>query len=231
MRPLLTACLIVANPAKMIIRWKSELLMKYSGVIVARDKVEYGYVVAGEEAVFRFVVANVVDHGIHILSSRPGDITESQIEQLADAHHAYARLMSDRKCHGRYMTEVLDYVRSLPRGCRSEQLFNKDEERRLMSEEQVREGLLRALSERDAFRAAMTFENATPFLRADRRIINMMDSVTADANRFYQAGEVEFLRRVAEAMQKKVVATSPFLREQVVKAKACVESSKNPVIR
>lgn len=202
--------------------------MKYSGVIVARDKVEYGYVVAGEEAVFRFVVANIVDHGIHILSSRPGEITEDEIERFADAHHTYARLMSDRKCHRRYMPEALDYVRSLPRGCRSEQLFNRDEARRLMSEEQVREGLLKALPERDAFRAAMAFEAGTPFLRADRRVVDLMDGIVADANRFYAAGEVEFLVRVAEAMQKKVVSTSPFLREQVAKAKACVESSNLP---
>jgi hypothetical protein len=205
--------------------------MKYSGVIVARDKVEYGYVVAGEEAVFRFVVANVVDHGIHILASRPGEITGEQIEQFADAHHTYARLMSDRKCHRRYIADVLDYVRSLPRGCRSEQLFNRDEVRRQMSEEQVREGLLKALSEPDSFRAAMAFEAGTPFLRADRKVVDLMDGIVADANRFYLAGEVEFLVRVAEAMQKKVVSTSPFLREQVAKAKACVESSNIPSMR
>ncbi|MCV9964675.1 hypothetical protein OIU34_22555 [Pararhizobium sp. BT-229] len=204
------------------------MLMKYSGVIVARDKVEYGYVVAGEEAVFRFVVANVVDHGIHILSSRPGEITEDEIERFADAHHTYARLMSDRKCHRRYIAEVLDYVRSLPRGCRSEQLFNRDEARRLLAEEQVREGLLKALPERDSFRSAMAFEAGTPFLRADRRVVDLMDGILADANRFYVAGEVEFLVRVAEAMQKKVVSTSPFLREQVAKARACVESSNLP---
>ncbi|MNW21693.1 hypothetical protein D3C71_2227600 [compost metagenome] len=55
-----------------------------------------------------------------------------------------------------------------------------------------------------------------------------MDGIVADANQFYAAGEVEFLVRVAEAMQKKVVSTSPFLREQVAKAKACVESSNLP---
>lgn len=205
--------------------------MKYSGVIVARDKVEYGYVIAGEDAVFRFVVANVVDHGIHILASRPGEITEEQIEQFADLHHSYARLMSDRKCHRRYISDVLQYVRSLPRGCRSEQLFNRDESRRLMSEEQVREGLLKALSEKDSFRAAMAFEAGTPFLRADRRVVDLMDGIVADANRFYLEGEFEFLVRVAEAMQKKVVSTSPFLGEQVAKAKACVESSNFPSFR
>jgi hypothetical protein len=208
----------------MIHLWIGEMRMKYSGVIVARDKVEYGYVVAGEEAVFRFIVANIVDHGIHILASRTGDIAEEQIEQFADAHHSYARLMSDRKCHRRHLTNVLEYVRSLPRGCRSEQLLSRDEARRLMAEEQVREGMLKALSERDSFRAAMAFEAATPFLRADRRVVDLMDGIVADANRFYAAGEVEFLVRVAEAMQKKVVSTDPFLREQVTKAKACVES-------
>jgi hypothetical protein len=205
--------------------------MKYSGVVVARDKVEYGYVVAGDEAVFRFVVANIVDHGIHILASLPREVTEEGIERFADAHHTYARLMSDRKCHRRYMADVLDYVRSLPRGCRSEQLFNRDDARRQLSEEQVREGLLKSLSERDAFRASITFEVATPFLRADRRVVDLMDRIVADANRFYDAGEVEFLVRVAEAMQKKVVSTSPFLREQVEKARACVESSNPPAMR
>ncbi|MCS4089009.1 hypothetical protein [Rhizobium sp. BK176] len=205
--------------------------MKYSGVVVARDKVEYGYVVAGEEAVFRFVVANIVDHGIHILASLPREVTEEGIEQFADTHHAYARLLSDRKCHKRYMAEVLEYVRSLPRGCRSEQLFNKDDERRAMSEEQVREGLLKSLNERDAFRASTAFEVATPFLRADRRLVDLMDRITASANRFYDEGEVEFLVRVAEAMQKKVVSTSPFLKEQVEKARACVESSNIPAMR
>lgn len=211
--------------------WDIGSQMKYSGVIVARDKVEYGYVVAGEEAVFRFVVANIVDHGIHILASRTGEVTEEQIEQFADAHHSYARLMSDRKCHRRYMGDVLDYVRSLPRGCRSEQLFNRDEARRVMAEEQVREGLLKSLSERDSFRAAMTFEARTPFLRADRRVVDLMDGVVTDANRFYLAGEVDFLVRVAEVMQKKVVSTSSFLMEQVAKAKACVESSNIPAMR
>lgn len=207
------------------------MLMKYSGVIVARDRVEYGYVVAGEEAVFRFVVANVVDHGVHILASRPGEITEEQIEQFADAHHDYARLLSDRECHRRYLPDFLEYVRSLPRGCRSEQLFNRDQNRRSMAEEQVREGMLKALSERDSFRASMAFETATPFLRADRRLVDLMDVVVADANRFYAAGEVEFLLRVAEAMQKKVVSTDRFLSEQVDKAKACVASSNSPSMR
>ncbi|MBY3433797.1 hypothetical protein HFN89_06495 [Rhizobium laguerreae] len=221
----------VADPAGMIGEGKTGAGMKYSGVIVARDKVEYGYVVAGEEAVFRFVVANVLDHGIHILASRPGEITEDEIERFADTHHTYARLMSDRKCHRRYILDVLDYVRSLPRGCRSEQLFNRDEDRRSMSEEQVREGLLKSLSEKDAFRASMVFEAATPFLRADRRVVDLMDRIVADANRFYEAGEVEFLVRVAEAMQKKVASTSPFLREQIVKARACVESLNPPGMR
>lgn len=205
--------------------------MKYSGVVVARDKVEYGYVVAGEEAAFRFVVANVIDHGIHVLAARPGDISEEQIEQFADAHQTFAKLMSDRKCHRRYMDEVLHYVRSLPRGCRSEQLFNRDVDRRAISEEQVREGLLKALAENDSFRAAMAFEAGTPFLRADRRAVDLMDRIVDDARRFYLDGEVEFLVRIAEAMQKKVINTSPFLREQVAKAKACVESSKAPKMR
>jgi hypothetical protein len=205
--------------------------MKYSGVVVSRDKVEYGYVVAGEEAVFRFVVANIVDHGIHILASLPREVTVEGIEEFADAHHTYARLLSDRKCHKRYMNDVLDYVRSLPPGCRSQQLFNKDDGRRALAEEQVRDGILKSLSERDAFRASITFEVATPFLRADRRVVDLMDRIVADANRFYDAGEVEFLVRVAEAMQKKVVSTSPFLREQVEKARACVESSNPPAPR
>ena len=205
--------------------------MKYSGVVVARDKVEYGYVVAGEGAVFRFVVAAFVDHGVRILSASTKELDEDKVEKFADAHRTFAKLMADRRCHESYMGEVLAYVRSLPRGCRFEHLFSQDDERRLNAEGQVREALLKAMAEGDAFRASVTFELETPFLRADRGVVSVMDRVVADASRFYLEGEVEFLVRVADAMEAKVIRKSPFLREQVERAKACVASSSSPAPR
>lgn len=205
--------------------------MKYSGVVVARDKVDYGYVVAGDEGAFRFVVASFVDHGVRVLSAKPMEVDEDQIEKFADAHRTFAKLMSDRRCHARYMGEVLQYVRSLPRGCRFEHLFSNDIDRRVRAEEQVRDALLKALAEGDAFRAAVTFEVETPFLRADRGVVEVMDRVIADASRFYLEGEVEFLVRVADSMEDQVVSKSSFLMEQVARAKACVRASAAPTPR
>lgn len=202
--------------------------MKYSGVVVARDKVEYGYVVAGEDDVFRFVVASFVDHGVRIISAKTKEVDEDQIEKFADAHRTFAKLMSDRRCHSRYMEEVLSYVRSLPRGCRFEHLMSNDLDRRHRAEEQVRDALLKALAEDDAYRASVTFEVETPFLRADRGIVSVMDRVVADAARFYLEGEVEFLVRVADSMEDQVVGKSPFLMEQVARVKAFVRSSGAP---
>jgi hypothetical protein len=172
-----------------------------------------------------------VDHGVRILSAGPSEVGEEQIEQFAEAHRAFAKLMSDRRCHAHYMNEVLAYVRSLPRGCRFEHLFSSDVDRRHNAEEQVRAALLKALAEGDAFRAAVTFEAETPFLRADRGVVNVMDRIVADAARFYLEGEVEFLVRVADSMEKKVVSKSSFLRDQVERAKACVMSSSAPSMR
>lgn len=202
--------------------------MRYSGVIVARDKVDYGYVVAGAEAVFKFVVASVVERGAHVLAAMTSPVGVEQMEQFADTHHAYARLMSNRRCHARYCAETLDYVRSLPQGCRSDQLFSRDPQMRALSEKSVTDALLSAMGEEDSFRASVVFEARTPFLRADRRVVNLMDSVTSDAARLYLDGEADFLARVAEAMQQRVVSKSPFLAEQVAKARACVAEKPLP---
>nr|WP_250807225.1 hypothetical protein [Neorhizobium tomejilense] len=199
--------------------------MKYSGVIVSRDKVDYGYVVAGEEAVFRFIVATFVDYGVHVLSAKSMDINEDYIEKFADSHSSFARLVSHRRCHTEYMDEVLRYVRSLPRGCRYENLFSKNDELRARAEGQIGEALLNALAEEDSFQAAVVFEAKAPYLRADRKVVDLMDRVVADASRFYLEGEVEYLVRVAEAMEAKLVKKSPFFKEQVSRVKACVVSA------
>jgi hypothetical protein len=198
--------------------------MKYSGVIVSRDKVDYGYVVAGEEAVFRFVVATFVDHGIRVLSAKSMDINEDYVEKFADSHRKFAKFMSDRRCHGGYMDEVLRYVRSLPRGCRYENLFSSDAELRARAEVQIGESLLNALSEEDSFQASVVFEAQTPYLRANRGLVDLMDRVVADSKRCYLEGEVEFLVRVAEGMERKLEQKSAFFRKQVALVKACVSS-------
>jgi hypothetical protein len=203
------------------------LAMKYSGVLVSRDKVDYGLVAAGEESVFKLVIADIVDYGVHVVHAATGDFGVDHVERFADAHHAYARLSSARRCHARYMDEVLSYVRSLPRGSRSEQLFNPDPARRAMAEDDVREAMVKSLVEWDGFRAAVVFEASTPFLKADRRIVDLMDRIGADARRLYLDGEAEFLVRVAEAMQEQVSSASPFHRQQVARAKARVAEQRS----
>jgi hypothetical protein len=217
-----------ASPARTIAAIWLGILMKYSGTVVARDKVDYGFVVAGEEALFKFVVANIVDKGAFILASMTKQVGSSEVEQFADVHHGYARLMSCRRCHARHAPGVLDYVKSLPPGHRSDQLFSADPSRRSMSEADVNEGLLQAMQEADGYRAAVLLERTVPFLRADRRVVDIMDTVVVDAARDYAECEVEYLVRVAEAMQKNVVAKSSFLGAQVEMARACVAQSSAP---
>lgn len=200
--------------------------MKYSGIVVSRDKTDYGYAVVGDDAVFKFVVAIIGSGDVRVLAALTSDVSEEMVERVAEAHHANARFLNGIRTRGKFKTEVLSYVRSLPMGSRSESLFNVNNSVVEKAEEAVTDALLKAMEHDDAFRAAVAFENATPFLRADRRLVSIMDRVIAECVSAYQENEERLLGEVAGVTETKLAARSEFMAEQISRVKGCVNASR-----
>lgn len=107
-------------------------------------------------------------------------------EQLGNWHRAVgrnARRLAAEEAGDRFLPETLAYVRSLPDDRRSDYL-DPDfpcpegcEEFRDDAIDDVRRALVSALSENDPYRAAVTFEKATPYLQADIGLISVMQGV------------------------------------------------------
>lgn len=191
--------------------------MDFRADIVTRSACSYG--IASEGAAMKYVVAAIPGHGVKVVASTPGEVPREAIEKLAAKHAGLAKSILIKEIHSRYMDDVLGYVKSLPRGRRWEQLFSQDPEASAMAEDAVADALVKALAEDDAFRAAVAFDQQTPFLRADRRVVDLMDRIVADADMMWASDESRYLTHMADIMEAKIVERAPMLAERIERAK------------
>jgi hypothetical protein len=201
--------------------------MDYRAGIVTQGVTAYGIASEGAGSVMKYVVASIYGHGAKVIASAAGDVPHEAVEKLAKSHVAMARSAAVRDIHTRHIDDVLAYVRSLPRGSRSEHLFSQDPDVVETAEVAVADALAKALGERDSFRASMVFDQQTPFLRSDRRVVDLMDGIAADFEMRWNSGEARYMGYVADMMEARMVERAPMLAAKVERAKSCASAENN----
>lgn len=150
----------------------------YSGVIVRKDDVGYG--ILSRERLISVVIAAFPDRTYHFLSSaQVTDLISENTNRLLDAaassHHNQAFKLYCENVAQRFVPEMIAYIRGLPTLHRAAETET----------ECVENALRNALKQKDAFRAAVSFETCIPYLLADEQLVGSMRDVLREVHKGY----------------------------------------------
>lgn len=186
---------------------------RHSDIEIRHGGMEFSAVHFGDSEALSAVTAALPDGRRWIISPNQTRISEDIVARYAGSLVDNARKLAATNAAGRFLAEILAYVRSLPDGRKSTFLSSTDRHLVSDAEADVADALAAALERDDPYRAAVEFETRVPYLVADRGLIDAMDAVHAAFARDYD--EEEWLAAAAAGTEQLLTGTQPFISAQV----------------
>jgi len=162
----------------------------------------------GDAGSFSAVAVSVPDGRRWIVSPNFRRLSEDELEAYTGMIRREALELAADNASREHLPVAFAYVRSLPMGCRSPFVDSIDDQLQLEAREDIRQALAAALACGDSYRAAVEFEARTPFLVADRGLIEVMDGIFGAFNRSYN--ESEWIAVLAAKKEAELKANSSF---------------------